>query len=163
MDRVEIYINQTHRSPRSTMGAYQYLISMMTSKGLADTKGFGAVEATAHEAELIALEEALKRFAKPCIIEIHSEHGYITQIIKNNWLKKWKENGYQNSKGEQVAHAERLIEIDRMLSVHIVEVVDNYLGSFESWMHSQIEINYRDYMKGETDNVTKRFWRIHIG
>lgn len=160
MDNVNIYINQTHRSPRQSKGAYQYLISIMTNKGLADTKGFGVVEATAHEAELIALRESLKRFTKPCILNIHSEHGYISQIVNNNWMQKWKENGFKNAKGIEVAHAELLKDIDALLTGHEIECADNNLDEFTDWMRNQLEINYKEVMKGDMRNVKERFWRI---
>ena len=159
MDRVDIYINQTHRAPRKVEGAYQYLISMMTSKGPADTKGFGVIEATAHEAELAAIIEALKRFKTPCILNIHSEHGYFEQIYKNEWLKKWKMNDFKNAKGIPVAHEERLRAIEELINKHELESVDNCLGEYTAWMRTQIEQNYRNFMKGEIDNV-KRFWRV---
>lgn len=159
MDRVDIYINQTHRSPRKTEGAYQYLISMMTSKGPADSKGFGVAEATAHEAELIALEAALKRFKTPCILHIHSEHGYFEQINRNKWFEKWKMNDFKNAKGEPVAHAERLKAIRELIGAHEVENIDGNLGEYASWMQTQIDINYRNYTKGDIDHV-KRLWRI---
>lgn len=159
MDRVDIYINQTHKAPRATEGAYQYLISMMTSKGPADTKGFGVVTATAHEAELIALIEALKRFKTSCILNIHSEHGYFETITTNGWLEKWRANDFMNSKGTPVAHEERLRAIEELIGPHEVESVDNNLGEYASWMQSQIEQNYRNYTKGDIDHV-KRFWRV---
>ena len=159
MDRVDIYINQTHKSPRKTNGAWQYLITMMTAKGPADTKGFGVAEATAHEAELIALDEALRRFTAPCILYIHSEHGYFEQIHKNGWLAKWKENNYMNSKGIPVIHEERLRAIEELLQNHEVGEVDNCLGEYTQWMQTQIDQNYRNYRKGALEHV-KRFWRI---
>lgn len=159
MNQVDIYINQTHRAPKEAEGAYQYIISMQTSKGPADTKGFGVVTATAHEAELIAITEALKRFTAPCSIRIHSEHGYFASIIKNKWLEKWGSNNYMSSKGIPVVHAERLKAIKELIGGHEIECADNNLGEYTSWMQSQIEINYRNYKKGEIENV-KRFWRV---
>lgn len=159
MDRVDIYINQTHKAPRATEGAYQYLISMMTAKGPADTKGFGVVEAKAHEAEMIAIIEALKRFKAPCSISIHSEHGYFASIVENGWLEKWKMNDFNGSKGTPVAHAERLRAICELMGTHELECADDNLGEYASWMQSQIEQNYRNYTKGDIDHV-KRFWRV---
>lgn len=159
MDRVDIFINQTHKATKKTEGAYQYLISMMTSKGPADTKGFGVVEATAHEAELIAIAEALKRFKAPCILNIHSEHGYFASIINNKWLEKWGNNNYMSSKGTPVVHAERLKAINELLGSHEIESADDNLGEYTTWMQSQIEQNYRSYTEGDINHV-KRFWRV---
>lgn len=159
MNQVDIYINQTHKAPKETEGAYQYLISMMTSKGPADSKGFGVVMATAHEAELIAIEEALKRFKASCRLRIHSEHGYFASVISNGWMDKWKMNDYKNAKGIRVSHAERLEAINKLLGNHEIEDADKNLGEYASWMQSQIELNYRNYKKGEIEHV-KRFWRV---
>lgn len=159
MDKVvDIYINQTHKSPKKASGAYQYLISMMTTKGPADTKGFGVIEATAHEAELIAIEAALKRFKTPCILRIHSEHGFFEAVNKNKWLEKWKMNNFKNAKGIEVAHTERLKAISELIGEHEIEV-DNNLGEYASWMRTQIEQNYKHYTKGDLEHV-KRLWRI---
>lgn len=153
MDEIEIFIAQSLEGPRKGDGSYIYLLQKKgNDKTLTD---WGEKEeCTAHILEIDAVITALKRLRRPCSIEIHSAHGWITQIYQNQWLKKWREASWLNSKGKEVANASQLRELSAIIEEggHNIVNVDSDLRNYTSWMEFAIEKQEERKRDGRKNN-----------
>ena len=64
---------------------------------------------------IIALEKALDRYehldSDPRLdITIHTDSKYVHGIM-TEWMYKWANNGWQNSRGQDVANQDLMIEV----------------------------------------------------
>ena len=139
MDEVSIYIMQSLEGPRAGEGDYVYLLQKEgNDKTLVD---FGKEETTAHGLEVMALIAAFKRLRRPCILRIHSAHGWIQQIFNNDWMTKWQQADWKNSKGKEVANATQLRELSAILEngQHKITSIDSDFGEYKSWLEFALE------------------------
>lgn len=118
---VNIYVEQTIKGLKRENGWYGYFIEFHSSNGPVIRDGYDLENnTTAHEIELLAILYALQRITKPCVITIHSGHGYFKTAFMCHWLEKWKENDWKNAKGKPVEHQVIWKAIDKELSKHSI-------------------------------------------
>lgn len=77
---------------------------------------YGSVEDTTNNRmELQACIEALRRIKRRDVsVELHTDSAYVCNCIKHEWYKKWRRNGWQNSKKNDVENQDlwkRLLEL----------------------------------------------------
>ena len=135
---VSIYLYTDIKGPRRKDGTAMYVLEAVKDDKTATITGMIHTEqTTAMEAELRALRAAAERFKKTCPTVIFTTCGGILGAYKNGWIRKWKKDGWKNTKGETVASAEDWEVIDRMLG----EEIEVHLGekhSYLSWMESEV-------------------------
>lgn len=81
--------------------------------------------------ELTAVIEALQALKVTAWkVTVHSDSAYVVNAFKQDWIAKWKVNGWKNSKKEDVANQDlwkRLIEL--MAKNHVsIEKVKGHAG-----------------------------------
>ena len=73
-------------------------------------KGSGSEKQTTNnQMELTAAIEALKeidRRYQNYTVKIYSDSSYMINCFKDNWIEKWKKNGWKTFKGEEVLNRE---------------------------------------------------------
>ncbi len=86
----------------------------------------GEPQTTNQRMELQAVIEALKVLkVKGWKVNVHSDSAYVVNAFNQNWLDKWQNNGWMNSKKEPVANQDlwkSLLELTRGNQVRIIKV-----------------------------------------
>ena len=81
----------------------------------------GGVKSTTNNMmELTAVIEALKELQEPTEIELYSDSSYVVNAINQDWLKKWKRNGWRTSNRKSVKNHELWLELDGLVRIHNV-------------------------------------------
>ena len=75
---------------------------------------------TNNRMELTAAIEALKLLNQPCEVELYSDSAYLVNAFNNNWVEKWKKNGWKNAGKEEVKNMELWQQLDELASKHKV-------------------------------------------
>lgn len=68
--------------------------------------------------EITAVIEGLKLLKYPCEVEIYSDSAYVVNAFNQNWIANWKENGWKNSKKEDVKNKELWVELENLVKEH---------------------------------------------
>lgn len=127
MYRVNIYTMTDIKGPRRRDGIYAYLLEVPTDKGPATCQVFKEIkDATENRAELTAVVEALKRLNQSCDLDIYTDSEHIATAINNNWLVKWRDNGWMNAKGREISNRDLWQEMAELLNenrflIHVKE------------------------------------------
>lgn len=85
----------------------------------------GAETTTNQRMELQAAIAALEQLKEPCRVKLHSDSAYLVNAFKQRWFDKWQQNGWKNSKKEDVVNRdlwERLLELSRIHTIEWVKV-----------------------------------------
>lgn len=144
MKKVNIYIYTTVKSPRKKQGAYTYVLEVETNKENAtrsDTKVLEHI--TAHQAELTALVAAIKRIYKHCDLTIYMDSVHVAECTEK-WMKKWRDAGWKNAKGQQVANIEKWRELACLLDEHSYRFIIGEQHSYYEWMKAEAERAEKD-------------------
>lgn len=78
---------------------------------------------TNNKMELQAAIEALGCLKEPCEVQLFSDSAYLVNGFNNQWLDKWKLNGWRNSGKEEVKNIEQWQELDRLRNIHRIQWV----------------------------------------
>ena len=78
-------------------------------------------DTTNNKMELTAAIEALKMLKESCDVELYSDSAYLVNGFNQNWLSKWKINGWKNSSKEEVKNIELWKELDRLNNIHKIK------------------------------------------
>lgn len=105
MYEVHVYTSVSSKGPKRQNVSGFYCLETQTAKGPARLENTVEVTATANQAELIVLNEALKRICGKCSIIIHTDSKYVAAGFRQGWIEKWKMNGWRNARGEPVANS----------------------------------------------------------
>ena len=57
-------------------------------------------ETTNNRMEVLAVIVGLKRLKYPCIVDVYSDSAYVVNAFLQDWVVKWKSNGWKTTKGE---------------------------------------------------------------
>ncbi len=75
--------------------------------------------------ELTAALKALELLKEPCSVQLHSDSAYLIRGFNENWLGKWEQNGWKNSKKEPVSNEDlwkALLEQNRRHKITWIKV-----------------------------------------
>lgn len=145
MKKIYVYIGTSYKSPRQKEGAYGYILEHPTPKGPATLTQIKYVkDMTFHKAELTALVEALKRLRYSCDLEIFTDSVYIVSTWEQEFPKRWAEQNWKNSRGEDIANKEEWQEMLRLLIGNVAFHL-NEEHSYKQWLKRELE------KKGEED------------
>ena len=75
--------------------------------------------ATESKAALTALRDALKRFTKAADIRLYIGDNYVRNMILNGNLTKWKNNGWQGSRGT-IKMLDLWKEVSELMEMHLI-------------------------------------------
>ena len=145
MKHVDIYTMQGIRSQKPRNGVGCLILAYRTEQGTADfTKFIEIKDATANKAELITLNEALSHLKEPCELSVYTESGYIASGAE--WMKSWKENGWKNSKGEEIANIQYWQEFAERSKTHEIEYKVKENHEYRGWMTTEIRKRSERYV-----------------
>jgi ribonuclease HI len=68
--------------------------------------------------ELTALVKALQTVKEPCRLEIFSDSKYLLGALTEEWISKWKRNGWRTASRQTVLNRDLWQELDRLLATH---------------------------------------------
>lgn len=74
---------------------------------------------TNNQMELTAVVVSLRRISssnKSQEYEVYSDSAYVINSINNNWIERWRLNGWKTSKGDDVKNVELWMECLKLLS-----------------------------------------------
>lgn len=125
MYEVHIYTSVSGKSPKRRKVTGFYYLETQTSKGPARLENTVEMTATANQAELIVLNEALKHVHKKCEIIIHTDSEYVTAAFRQGWIQKWKDSGWKNARGQPLANGEEWQKTLNLLSGKPFQVILN--------------------------------------
>ena len=137
MKRADIYISTDSSSTRKLGKSYGFVMEFIYKGEPFTREGFGTTEATYNRAVLIAINEALERFNRPCEIHIHSENSSLLTMIDKDF-PKWKENGYQTNKGKEIKNRDEWQRFSENSREHMI-VTEKGAHSYGNWIKEQIE------------------------
>lgn len=141
-ETADIYISISRKSPRPGKGMYISVLEAVGSSGKAGTLTLRKKidNITPHQLELHAIVDSLKRFRRPCTVNIHSDHGWFETIRKQGWFDSWQQAGWI-VKGHTAAGADLYQEIYMLETVCNMEIgeIDKELGSYTTWLDSEIK------------------------
>ena len=137
MFEVHIYISTSSSSPRVSTKKYGYVLETQVLGNPRTCEGFGCLESTYHKAVLTALIEAMKRLNQSCEVHIHTEDGFLLNMLQNS-AQRWAENDFRNSKGTSIANKEEWEILWSLASKHIV-IPKPGTHSYDSWLKKTME------------------------
>ena len=141
-ETADIYISISRKSPRPGKGMYISVLEAVGSSGKAGTLTLRKKidNITPHQLELHAIVDSLKRFRRPCTVNIHSDHGWFETIRKQGWFDSWQQAGWI-VKGHTAAGADLYQEIYMLETVCNIEIgeIDKELGSYTIWLDCEIK------------------------
>ena len=73
---------------------------------------------TNNRMELTALVKALQTVKEPCRLEIFSDSKYLLGALTEEWISKWKRNGWRTASRQTVLNRDLWQELDRLLATH---------------------------------------------
>ena len=77
------------------------------------------LKTTNNQMELTAVVVSLRRISsgnKSQEYEVYSDSAYVINSINNNWIERWRLNGWKTSKGDDVKNVELWMECLKLLS-----------------------------------------------
>jgi len=96
----------------------------MAGEHVKELSGYEPVT-TNNRMELTAAIEALRALKYPCRVKLFSDSAYLINAFQQNWLEKWQQSGWVNSKKEPVENQDlwrALLEAARPHQVEWIKV-----------------------------------------
>ena len=72
-------------------------------------------------------------------IDIYTDSSYLTSALDLDWIHKWQQSGWKNSKGEPVKHADKWQKTLILLNGTRFYVYTNQHHEYSNWLKSQCE------------------------
>lgn len=141
-ETADLYISISRKSPKPGKGFYIFILEGTKADGTkAASRAYRRefIEITPHQLELHAIVDGLKRFRRPCTVNIHSDHGWFKTVRERGWFEKWQQAAWIVN-GKPAAGAELYQEIFMLETVCGMEIgeLDKDLGSFTDWMKNTV-------------------------
>lgn len=137
---VKIYTYSTIKSIRPTEGVGLYILATEIGDSEATLQGqvrfredpeekWEYEKASDKLSQLITALEAVKRLNMKCdALEIYTDSSYLVAGWDAGWIDKWKNNGWKDVHGKEIAHSklwqgidEKLTEINAKPLFHLME------------------------------------------
>ena len=124
---------------------YSYLYYMQRT--ISDGKSPGnRIKRPAHPNAGIAkpinevLNQALSRLnTKDIEIDIYTDSSYLTSALDLDWIHKWQQSGWKNSKGEPVKHADKWQKTLILLNGTRFYIYTNQHHEYSNWLKDQCD------------------------
>lgn len=103
---------------------------------------------TNNRMEMTAAIEALKALKVPCSVKLYSDSAYLVNAFLENWIGKWKMNGWRNASKAPVSNTDLWQTLDELTEIHRVSWIkvkghsdDQYNNRCDKLAVEQIKIN----------------------
>lgn len=143
-EEADLFISISRKSPKPGKGYYVYVLEGTRAdgtKGASNPRKRDFEDITPHQLELNAIVDGLKRFKRPCRVNIHTDHGWFKTVRERGWFEKWQQAGWIVN-GHEAAGADLYQEIHMLETICNMEIgnIDNDLGSFSEWFKNTMEV-----------------------
>jgi ribonuclease HI len=136
---VNIYIATSIKGVRKQNGMVGIVLEAITAKGPATVTGFETVKGvSANEAEVIALAKAIERIKKGTLVTIHTDNNYLQRAFSLGWTRKWRENGYQTVKGEDIVAKDKWKSVLQNLEGTQPHIVVGEPNEYRQWLQNEV-------------------------
>lgn len=123
MEELKIYISGICKG-NPGKGSYAYTaydelnVSWLSGNGVVEETTNNKMELSA----AIKAAESIKEIGLiPKNIYIYSDSAYLVNCFNDDWIGKWKTNGWKNNKGENVVNSEYWAKLDDLVNVHKIK------------------------------------------
>ncbi len=138
---VNVYIATTWTSPAQKNGKVMWLVEFIKKDNTPETReGILMIEGTEMEAILAGLKTAISILTKSCSVRGFMRKNGVLNAYQNDWISKWKENDFKNSKGEDIKHKGKWQELLKILEKHEYSIEEG-LGEYAMYMDSKMTKN----------------------
>ena len=138
---VNIYIATDSKNTRKSKRKFGYVLECELAGNPYTKEGFGEVETTYNGAILIAINKALERLNFCCEVHIHTENGFVANMIENN-LDTWAGADFKTKKGKPVVNQEEWKKLWEQSQKNLI-IMAAGRHSYSNWIEEQ--------MKGQDD------------
>ena len=120
MNKVNIFSDGSF-NPKTKRGGWGCLVSgdniesFMMFDGVEDT--------TINRMELSSVIEAIDELKDSSEITLTSDSTYVVNMIDKKWIKKWKEDNWKGSNGDEVKNLDLVKRLDEHLTNHKIKAV----------------------------------------
>lgn len=83
----------------------------------------GEAETTNNRMELTAVIVGLEALKRRCVVTLYSDSKYVVDMVEQDWMKRWRANGWRRSKTEAAKNADLLERLWALLQRHEVRFV----------------------------------------
>lgn len=136
MQEARIYVSVDNKAVRRTKKKFAYILECTIRNHIHTRYGYGTIDGTYNAAVIKAITEAVKRFNRQCDIEILSENGFVLANIEER-LEMWAQNGFQTTKGKDVANKEEWESLWEVCRKHNVTVKQER-HSYADWLENKM-------------------------
>jgi ribonuclease HI len=156
VDNVDIFVRTTlGEKNKADSGSYIYIIRIKKNgedKTKCGYKTLQTDEERVSEARLTiaAINDALGRFTKTCIICIHTQCLSVKDTINNHWAPQWKERGWIKGNGKKAENTD-LWEVYEECSGKYGITASKDVEEFQRVLDDAL----KDVKEGRTPNVDK--------
>ena len=138
--QADIYIASSITGIRKQNGVVGVVIEVQTAKGPATLTQFGTVKgATPNQAVLLAMKFALSRIKPECDVVFHTDNNYVASAVEKEWGLEWKNNGWRNSKGKEIANFPEWEAVSELLGERIPKFEIGKDHQYKKWMESEVK------------------------
>ncbi len=116
MKKVEIY---TDGACSGNPGPGGYGVILRYGETEKELSG-GEAKTTNNRMELTAAIVGLKALKEPCEVTLYSDSKYLIDAVENNWVYKWRENGWMRNKRDKALNPDLWEELLSLLEKHKV-------------------------------------------
>lgn len=137
--KADIYIASSINGIRRKNGVVGVVIEVRTDKGPATLTQFGTVtDVTPNQAVLLGMKYALSRIKPECDVVFHTDNAYVAAAVENGWYLDWKNNGWHNSKGKEIANFPEWEAVSGLLGDRIPVFEVGKDNPYKKWMESEV-------------------------
>ena len=140
MKKVNLYTYQTIKGPKRRNGVIGYLLEMKTQYGDGTLCNYEPIEdATENQAEIKAINQALKGLTEKVELTIYAESEFIRSAFGNDWIHTWQQSEWKNAKGKDIANKEEWQEMLILLNGNKCQIVARKDHEYRTWLRMEVE------------------------
>lgn len=149
MFEVNIYLETSLKGPGTRKGWYAAVVEYHTKKHGTQTREVFAqgLELTYNKSALLAFIESLKILNARCNLTIHTDSVYLSSSFQNGNLKRWKENGFLNVKGEAIKNQAEWQMVSELADKHEVVFICEKKNAYTIWMLNEAKRRFENVEK----------------
>lgn len=138
---VNIYIMTNCRSVKTGNGIAAAVIEFVSKNGQKATKtlvdSYGVT--TDNAMVLRHLEHAMECLTKACYITLYTSNEYVSGHLRLGSLKQWKENGWKNAHGHEIANRRVWESIEFLSQIHSLHIAESPSHEYHAYMRGELE------------------------
>lgn len=117
MDNHNTYEVQVHIGANASH--YWGELAFIDRQGKPHLKNFKTADPGSVQANILkAMIASLHVLKRPCMLVIHTDADYLISAYQNNWIQRWKENGWKTAKGADIKNKELWQQLSGEMAKH---------------------------------------------